>query len=111
MVIHHNYVFHGVHLFPPIKLVTMGQIVSRLMNFDEGPINKSNVTLELWKLCCQNPSTFNNQPMNFIRNGKIDAKCNKYATIIYCILTPIPHDDIIYSHIFMFHEQDEIKQT
>ncbi len=102
MVIHHNYVFHGEHLFPPIKLATMGQIVPRLMNFDEGPINKSNVTLELWKLCCQNPSTLNNGPMNFIDNGKIHAKCNKYAIIIYCTLTPIPLDNIVFSHISCF---------
>jgi hypothetical protein len=58
--------------------------------------------LELWKLCCQNPSMLNNGPMNFIDNGKIHAKCNKYAIIIYCTLTPIPLDNIVFSHISCF---------
>jgi hypothetical protein len=89
----------------------MGQIVPRFMDFDEGPIDKSKATLELWKLCCQNPLLFNSGPTNFIDNGKIDARCNKYAIIIYCVLAPISHEGIILNHIIIFHKQNEIKQT
>ncbi len=95
MVVHHNCVVHAIHLFPPIKPTTMGWIVPRLMDFDEGPINKSNVTLELWKLCHQNSSLLNNGPTNFIGNGIIDARCNKYAIVIYCTFSPIPHEGTI----------------
>jgi hypothetical protein len=57
-------------VFGPIKLAMMGQIVPRLMDFDEGPINKSNVALELWKLCCQNSLLFNNGPLNLLAMAK-----------------------------------------
>ncbi len=110
-MVHHNCVVHAIHLFPPIKPTTMAWIVPRLTNFHEGPINKSNASLELWKLCCQNLSLLNNGSMNFIGNGRIDARCNKYAIVIYCIFAPIPHECIIFSHIIVFHEQDETKQT
>jgi len=89
----------------------MGQIVLRLMDFDEGFINKSNATLELWKLCRQNPMLFNGGPTSLINNGKIDARCNKYAIVIYWALVPISHEGIIFNHIIMFHEQNENKQT
>jgi hypothetical protein len=82
----------------------MGRIIPRLMDFDEGPINKSNATLKLWKLCHQNPLLFKSGPMNLINNGRIDARCNKYVIIIYCILVPISHTGIILNHIIMFHE-------
>jgi hypothetical protein len=49
--------------------------------------------------------------MNFVGNGIIDARCNKYAIINYYILVPIPHENIILNHIIIFYEQDEIKQT
>jgi hypothetical protein len=42
MVFHHDHVVHAI-----------------FMDFDEGPINKFNVTLKLWKLCHQNLSFFN----------------------------------------------------
>ncbi len=90
----HKWIFVGI--------TTMGWIVPRLMNFVEGPINKSNVALELWKLCHQNPSLLNSGPMNFIGNGRIDAKWNKYAIIVYCTLAPIPHEGIIFNHISCF---------
>jgi hypothetical protein len=54
---------------------------------------------------------FNSGPTNFIDNGKIDARCNTYAIIIYCVLAPISHEGIILSHVIIFHEQNEIKQT
>ncbi len=63
------------------------------------------------KLCHQNPSLLNNGPMNLVGNGIIDARCNKYAIIIYYTLIPIPHEGIILSHTIIFHEQDETKQT
>jgi len=50
-MVHHNCVVHVVHIFLPIKLVMMGQIFARLINFDEGPIYRFNATLKLWKLC------------------------------------------------------------
>jgi hypothetical protein len=89
----------------------MGQIVPRLIDFGEGPIDKSNVTLELWKLCCQNPLLFYNGPTNLVDNGKIYARCNNYAIVIYCTFASIPHKGIILNHIIMFHEQIETKQT
>jgi len=51
MVVHRHYVVHAIHFFPPMKPISMGWIVPRLKNFDENTINKSNATLELWKLC------------------------------------------------------------
>ncbi len=51
MVVHHNRVVHAMIFFSPIKLLMMGHIVQRLIDFDEGPINKSDVVLKLWKLC------------------------------------------------------------
>jgi hypothetical protein len=68
----------------------MGWIVPRLTNFDESTINKSNATLELCKLCSQDLMFFNSGPSDFNSNGGIDARCNKDAIIIYCILVPIP---------------------
>jgi hypothetical protein len=53
-VIHHNLVVHVVHCFLPIKPIMIGWIVSKFMDFVQGPINKSIVTLELSKLCYQN---------------------------------------------------------
>jgi hypothetical protein len=73
-----------------MKLISLGWIVPRLKNFDENTINKSNVTLEPWKLCSQDPTFFKSGPLDFIGNGGIDAKCNKDAIIIYRILVPIP---------------------
>jgi hypothetical protein len=87
----------------------MGRIVPRLMDFEKGPVNKSNAILELWKLCHQN-LLFNNGHQ-ILLTMTIDAKCNKYVIIIYCILALIPHEAIIFCHIIMFHEQDETKQT
>jgi hypothetical protein len=68
----------------------MGWIVPWLMNFDEKSINKSNATMELWKLRSQDLMLFNSGPSYLIENGKIDARCNKNAIIIYCIFFPIP---------------------
>jgi hypothetical protein len=68
----------------------MGWIVPRLMNFDENTINKSNATLELWKLHSQDSTLYNNGPPDLMENGKIDARCNKNAIIIYCTLVLIP---------------------
>jgi hypothetical protein len=67
--------------------------------------------LKIQKLCHQNLSLLNNGPMNLVGNGIIDARCNKYAIIIYYTLIPIPHEGIIFSHTIIFHEQDETKQT
>jgi hypothetical protein len=88
----------------------MGLIVPRFIDFDEGPINTSNVTLELWKLSHQNLLFLNTGTPNLVSNGKIDARWNKYAIIIYCILAPIPYEGIIFCHIMIFNEQDETKQ-
>jgi hypothetical protein len=110
MVVHHNYVVHAIDIFLPIKLTMMGWIVRRLMGFDEGPINKSNATLELCGSCHQSSSLLNSGPTNLIKYGKIDARCNTYVIVIYCTLVPIPHQGIIFSHIIMFHKQDETKQ-
>ncbi len=90
MVVHHHCVVHAIHYFPPIKPTLMGWIVPRLTNFDENTVNKSNTTLELWKLRSQDPTLFNSGPLDFIDNGEIDARCNKDAIIIYCTLVPIP---------------------
>jgi hypothetical protein len=90
MVVRHHYVVHAIHFFPPMKPISMGWIIPRLKNFDENTINKSNATLELWKLCSQDLTFFNSGPLDFIGNGGIDAKCNKDAIIIYRILVPIP---------------------
>jgi hypothetical protein len=108
-MVHHNYVVHVVHFFWPIKPIMIGWIILKFMDFVQGPINKSIVALELSKLCCQNLS-FNIRPPNFVGDGKIDARCNKYAIINYCILTPISHEGIILNHIIIFHVQDETKQ-
>jgi hypothetical protein len=64
----------------------------------------------LRNLCHQNLSLFNNGPTNLINNGIIDARCNKYAIIIYYTIVPIPDEGIIFNHIIVFHEQHEIKQ-
>ncbi len=71
--------------------------------------NKSNAVLELWNLCHQNPSLFNSGSPKLINNEKIDAKCDKYAIIIYCTLTPISHENIVFSPIIKFYVQDQIK--
>jgi hypothetical protein len=84
MVVHDNHVIHTI-FFGPIKLTMMGQIFPRFIDFDEGPINKSNVALKFWKLCCQN-SLFNNGPLNLVSNGRIYARCNKYVIIIIALL-------------------------
>jgi len=78
----------------------MGWIVLTLMDFDESPINKSN-----WNCgsCHQNLSLLNNGRMNLVGYGKIDARCNKYAIVIYCTLVPIPHENII---LGLMHPQD-----
>jgi len=73
------------------------------MDFDEGPINKSNVALELRILCSQNLLLFNNGSSNLVDNGMIDARCNKYFIIIYCILVPNQYESIIFSHIIILH--------
>jgi hypothetical protein len=88
----------------------MGLIVPRFMDFDEGQINKSNVTLKLWKLSHQNLLFLNIGTPNLVSNGKIDERWNKYAIINYCIIVPIPYESIEFSHIIIFHEQDETKQ-
>jgi hypothetical protein len=100
----YNHVVHAIHLFSPIKPSMMGWIVLRFVDFDEGPINKSNATPELWNLCCQNLSLFNSGLANLVDNDIIDARCNKHAIIIYCTFAPIPHEGTILSHIIMFHE-------
>jgi hypothetical protein len=110
-VVHRNCVVHAIHFFPPIKPTAMGQIVPRLSNFGEGPINKSNVTLKLWKFCRKNSSLLYGGTINLINNGRIYTRCNNYVIIIYCTLASIPHEGIILSHIIMFHEQNETKQT
>ncbi len=46
-MVHHDHVVYAIHFFPPSKIALMEHIVPRLMNFDEGPINKSNVALKL----------------------------------------------------------------
>ncbi len=81
----------------------------KFMDFVQGPINKSIVVLELSKVCRQN-LLFNIKSSNFIGDDKIDARCNKYVIIIYCILISISHEDIILNDIIMFHVQDETKQ-
>lgn len=108
MVVHDNHVIHAI-FFGPIKPTMMGQIIQMLMDFDEGPINKSNVALELWKLCCQNSLLFNNGPLNLVSNGIIYVKCNKYVIIIYCTLVSTSYENIVFSHIIKFYVQDEIK--
>jgi hypothetical protein len=62
----------------------------RLTNFDESIINKSNVALELWKLRSKDLTFFNSRPLDFIGDGRIDARCNKNAIIIYYTLVAIP---------------------
>jgi len=111
MVVCHNHVVHAIHLFSPIKPTIMGWIVLRFMDFDEGPINRSNAALKLWNLCCQNLSLLNSGLVNLIHNNIIDVRCNRYAIIIYYTFAPITHEGTILSHIIMFHEWDEIKQT
>ncbi len=101
MVVHDNHVIHA-NFFGPIKPTMMGQIIQMLMDFDEGPINKSNVALELWKLSCQNSLLFNNGPLNLVSNGIIYVKCNTHVIIIYCTFVSIPHKGIILNHIIMF---------
>jgi hypothetical protein len=93
-----------------IKLIMMGLSVPRFINFDEGPINKSNVTLELWKLFHQNLLLLNTGTPNLVSNGKIDARWNKYAIIIYCILAPIPYEGIIFSQIMIFNEKMKLNK-
>ncbi len=90
MVVHHHCVVHAIRFLLPIKLTSMGWIVPWLMNFDEKSINKSNAAMELWKLRSQDLMLFNSGPSYLIENGKIDARCNKNAIIIYCIFFPIP---------------------
>jgi hypothetical protein len=82
----------------------MGWIVLRFIDFDEDPINRSNVVLELWNLCCQNLSLLNTGLANLVNNNIIDARCNKNAIIIYCTFALIPHEGTMFSHIIMFHE-------
>ncbi len=108
-MVHHNYVIHVIHFFLPIKPITIGWIVMKFMDFVQGPINKSIVALELSKLCRQNLS-FNIRSSNFIDDDKIDARCNKYVIIIYCIFISIPHEGIILNDIIMFYIQNETKQ-
>jgi hypothetical protein len=38
----------------------------------------------------QDPTLFNSEPLDFIDNGGIDARCNKNAIIIYYSLLPLP---------------------
>jgi len=45
-MVHHDHVVHAIHFFPPIKIALKAHIVPRLMNFDEGSINKFNVALK-----------------------------------------------------------------
>jgi hypothetical protein len=104
MVVCHSRVVHAIHFFSPIKPSMMGWIVLKFMDFDEGPINRSNAALELWNLCCQNLSLLNNGLTNLIHSDILDVKCNKYAIIIYYTFAPIPHEGTILSHIIMFHE-------
>jgi hypothetical protein len=58
----------------------------------------------------QNSLFFNNGATNLIDNGRIDARRNKYVIVIYCVLALISHENVILSHIIMFHEQNETKQ-
>ncbi len=81
------------------------------MDFNEYTINKSNTTLELWKLCTQDLLFLNNKPSNLINNGEVDTRCNKHAIIVYCTLAPIPHECIILCDIVMLHMKDEVQQT
>jgi hypothetical protein len=90
MVVHHHYVVHAIHILLPIKPIPMGWIVPRFTNFDGSTINKSNATLEVWKLRNQDPMLLNSGPLDLINNGRIHARCNRNAIIIYCILAPIP---------------------
>jgi hypothetical protein len=48
-LVHHYCVVHVIHLLLPMKQISMGWIVTRLMDFDESTISKSDATLELWK--------------------------------------------------------------
>jgi hypothetical protein len=82
----------------------MGWIVLRFMDSDGGPINRSNATLELWNLCCQNLSLRNSGLTNLVENYIIDERCNKYAIIIYCTFALILHEGTMLNHIIMFHE-------
>jgi hypothetical protein len=85
----------------------MGRIVPRLADFDENLINKSNATLELWKLHHQHSSFLRNGSLNLINNGKIDARCYKNVINIYYTFIPIPHENVIFNNIIMFHVHDE----
>jgi hypothetical protein len=82
--------YYAIHFLPPIKPTPMGKIVPGLTNFDESIINKSNATLELWKLRSQDLMFFISGPPYLIDNGRIDARCSKDAIIIYSPLAPIP---------------------
>jgi hypothetical protein len=85
----------------------MRRIVPRLANFDDNSFNESNATLKLWKLHHQHSSFLPNGSLNLIDNDKIDARCYEDAIIIYCIFIPIPHENIIFNNIIMFHVHDE----
>jgi hypothetical protein len=65
--------------------------------------------VELWNYVIKTQSLFNSGSPKLINNEKIDAKCNKYAIIIYRTLAPIPHENIVFSHIIKFYVQDEIR--
>ncbi len=76
--------------FHPLNQLRWVGLFKGLWIFYESTINKSNETLELWKLRSQDSMLFNSGPSNLINNGKIDVRCNKNAIIIYCTLVPIP---------------------
>jgi len=109
MVVCHNCVVHAIHLFSPITPSMMGWIVLRFMDFDKGPINRSNATLELWNLCCQNLSLLNSGLANLVNNYIIDARYNKYAIIIYCTFALIPHEGTMLVTLSCF--MNEMKLT
>jgi hypothetical protein len=76
--------------FHPLNQPRWAKLFQGLWIFMRVPSNKSNATLELWKLCNQDPMLLNSGPLDLIDNGEIDARCNKDAIIIYCTLVPIP---------------------
>jgi hypothetical protein len=77
---------------------------SRFTDFDEDPVNKSNVALELQILCSQNLLFFDIRSSNLVDNGMIDTRCNKYFITIYCILVPNPYESIIFNHIYFMYK-------
>jgi hypothetical protein len=65
-------------LFRPLNQLQWAGLFQGLTNFGESTINKSNSALELWKLCSQDLTFFNNGPPNFIGNSGIDARIDAF---------------------------------